>query len=289
MPQPSTGIQRNSLKAILYAPYRKRFSGPDAYPLHDHDRFGEIFWCDHGRLTHVVNDTEIQMETGDIVFIRPDDKHRFASPRNRPFDLMIVCFSWHIYESFRQRYYPNDALYGETEDLPKMLHLNTKHLQWMRRMFFELYQAPRAPFYIDHYLSSVFFELGLIPQHKQLSLASFPEWMHKALIMIRDPERFRLGTPEFFRLCGRCPEHVSRVFSRITGEAPSKYLMRLRMEYAANLLSVTTENILDIGHACGMESMSHFYSVFRSFYNSTPRAYRINAQKRKAGGENKGI
>lgn len=249
--------------------------------MHDHDRFGELLWCDQGKTAHVINGEEIKMEAGDMAFIRPEDQHRFYSPRNRPFHLMVVCFAWHVYETFRQRYFPNDRIYGEDGKLPKMIRLTRKQLDWMRKAFFELYQAPRSQLHIDHYLSSVFLQLGMIPANKQFPLASFPQWMHKGLMLIRDPEHFRLGPHEFFRLCGRCPEHVTRVFRRITGETPSKYITHLRMQYAANLLSVTSQNILDIGNACGLESMSHFYSAFRKQYGMTPHAYRNHCIERE--------
>ncbi len=273
-------MQRNELKAALYATYRRRLCGPDAYTLHDHYKFGELFWCDKGKCIHIINGEEVRLEAGDFVFIRPWDQHGFYGSRNRPFFLMVVCFSWHIYEFLKERYYQNDgSVYGEDSPMPRMLHLGKKQLQWARQTFFSLFAAPRSLLHIENYLGNVFLELGAVSHETDLNLASLPTWMHRGLWTIRRPEHFRLGAAELFRLCGRSPEHVSRVFRKATGESPSKYINRLRMKHAAALLSGTSQDILDIGFACGFESASHFYASFRNEYDTTPRAYRMREQQ----------
>jgi AraC family cel operon transcriptional repressor len=47
------------------------------------------------------------------------------------------------------------------------------------------------------------------------------------------------------------------------------------MEFAARELRVTSRPIADIALDCGLNNLSHFYSLFRSAHGQTPRAYRL--------------
>lgn len=266
---------RNRIKRPYHAT-RVRLAGRDAYPLHDHD-FGEVGWVDEGEFFQRINGRKLEMRTGDFYFIRPGDSHSFHGRDDTPFSVVNICFQWHLYEGLRQRYFSDTPLYGEDRKFPKIVPLAQSQLQWARKMFVGLLKDPLTLFSIERFLMNLFAELCPLPERGFLDEA--PQWMQQAWGLIQKQEHLRLGVPEFYRLCNRCPEHVSREFRRQTGQTIVQSISRLRLNHAAAMLAGTRHEIVDIAGECGFESLSHFYTCFRKAHHLTPRQYRQRSQQ----------
>ena len=68
--------------------------------------------------------------------------------------------------------------------------------------------------------------------------------------------------------------YVSRLMQRQTGMTLHQYLMNVRVENAARLLTSTGESAAQIAELCGFSSPAHFSSVFRRSTGETPAEYR---------------
>lgn len=68
--------------------------------------------------------------------------------------------------------------------------------------------------------------------------------------------------------------NFSRRFSQATGESPMAYVMRLRLEYACELLRDTNLTVAEVGEASGFHNNAYFGRVFRSKLAMTPGEYR---------------
>jgi len=269
-------IARNRLEGL----YRAGIAILGKYPLHEHE-FGELFWIDKGSCLHTVNGKRQTLNEGDFVLIRPPDVHCFDTPRGTTCQLNNVAFHWDTYQYLRRRYLRSDtSIYGENLKYPKTIHLTEWQLQLFRKSFPSLFREKQDLLQLERFLLNVFGEIfpGLAEAPTSLPTHLLPPWLENACLEIRVPERLRLGLPEFYRLCHRCPAHVSREFRRILGETPHQYLYRLRMEHAALMLSGTTREIVDISLDCGFESLSYFYSCFRKQYGVSPGKYRRQRQ-----------
>lgn len=64
-------------------------------------------------------------------------------------------------------------------------------------------------------------------------------------------------------------------FREFTGEAPSQYLLNLRLERAKYLLSNTHLNISEIGNHTGFDNVSHFSKMFKNKNSISPKKYRL--------------
>lgn len=62
----------------------------------------------------------------------------------------------------------------------------------------------------------------------------------------------------------------SRRFAKMNGLSFKKYVMQKRIEYAIFLLKTTDQKVIDIAYACGFDSISGFYSTFKSVTGTTP-------------------
>jgi transcriptional regulator GlxA family with amidase domain len=62
----------------------------------------------------------------------------------------------------------------------------------------------------------------------------------------------------------------------LTGETPAKYLQRLRLDRATELLKTTALPLKDICEKSGFNRPSYFIEIFTQKYGTTPLQYRKN-------------
>ncbi len=68
----------------------------------------------------------------------------------------------------------------------------------------------------------------------------------------------------------------ARIFKEQTGTSPRKYLMRMRVEKACNMLHHSDLSIDQIASACGFSDRYYFTRIFTRTMNVSPGVYRRN-------------
>ncbi|GAT62525.1 helix-turn-helix domain-containing protein [Paludibacter jiangxiensis] len=76
--------------------------------------------------------------------------------------------------------------------------------------------------------------------------------------------------------------HFHRIFKKVTGETPRRYIKRLRMEKACSYLkSDESIEIQELWSRLGYSTASHFSKDFRIFYGCTPSQYQKKIKEKK--------
>lgn len=70
------------------------------------------------------------------------------------------------------------------------------------------------------------------------------------------------------------PSYLSRLFKKETGMPVSEYIMRKKVETAANMLEYAEYTPTEIANILAFSSQSYFVSVFRRYMGTTPGKYR---------------
>jgi AraC-like DNA-binding protein len=83
-----------------------------------------------------------------------------------------------------------------------------------------------------------------------------------------------LGVDHLARAAGLSRAHFSREFRRAFGESPHSYLLRRRLERAAELLRTTDRSVAEICFSVGLQSVGSFTTSFTRTYGVSPTAYR---------------
>lgn len=68
--------------------------------------------------------------------------------------------------------------------------------------------------------------------------------------------------------------HFTRVFQRVTGVSPGRFLSAMRLDEAKRLLLTTSLTVADISHRVGYNSVGTFSSRFRHSVGVSPTTYR---------------
>src|SRR5688500_2649622 len=71
--------------------------------------------------------------------------------------------------------------------------------------------------------------------------------------------------------------HFTRIFQRVTGVSPGRFLSALRLQQAQHLLVSTSLNVADISLRVGYNSVGTFSSRFTRSVGMSPTAYRRRA------------
>jgi len=72
------------------------------------------------------------------------------------------------------------------------------------------------------------------------------------------------------------PRHFSRCFHQQTGMSPGKYLEKIRLEKARELLANTTQPIKSVAHLCGFQQEERLRRLFVKQLGITPSQYRCH-------------
>jgi AraC family transcriptional regulator len=83
-----------------------------------------------------------------------------------------------------------------------------------------------------------------------------------------------LSLEQMAESAGLSTAHFSQMFRESTGESPHRFLLRLRVERAKEMLRRAETRVLDVAVACGFKTQQHFARVFRQLCGTSPTEYR---------------
>ena len=87
-------------------------------------------------------------------------------------------------------------------------------------------------------------------------------------------------------LIQRSEAHFSRSFKRTFGESPHDFVVRRRLELAAQYMLTTDAAMSDIALRCGFTDQAHLCKHFRQATGETPAAWRrARSEERRVGKE----
>jgi AraC-like DNA-binding protein len=89
-----------------------------------------------------------------------------------------------------------------------------------------------------------------------------------------------IGSNELAGMAGLSVSQFERRFGEAFGVSPRQYLLRIRIEAAARLLTSTEQTVSEIAVACGFHDHSHLIKSFRKIMHATPTSYRACNQLR---------
>lgn len=120
---------------------------------------------------------------------------------------------------------------------------------------------------IQNAIEDAGFEIMTLLQNKKIE--EVKEYVRRHL---SDSNVLRLSV--LSRAVAVSPYHLSRTFSLIEKETLQDFIIRTRVEYAAQLLRDTERAVLDICLDVGFNSTSHFTKQFKKHFGQTPLSYR---------------
>ncbi len=253
-----------------------QMSVQDTYPLHTHD-FYEFFYVLGGRAIHDINGDKQLLTKGTLVFIRPEDVHRYHFISNHDMELLSIGVTRELIEmacsylcltqkDFLQMPFPPQIIYTDAthDHMAERLLAIGKHERGEDRR---------------RYFLSILPDLLLQMHSVDDSLKDqLPPWLSRLVLKMHKPENFIEGLPRMVEMSGVSQEHLTRAFKRYLDITPTAFINMKRINYAASLLR-EGRSMLDACMSSGFNHVSYFYQVFEKTYHCTPKQFTRAQQK----------
>ena len=104
---------------------------------------------------------------------------------------------------------------------------------------------------------------------------SLPAWKERRIKDLMQSELSgKLSLRRLATECGLSIRHFTRAFSQSTGLTPHRYLLRLRLDKARELLLDPALRLHEVAMTCGFADQSHFTRVFSASEKVSPGTWR---------------
>jgi AraC-like DNA-binding protein len=107
--------------------------------------------------------------------------------------------------------------------------------------------------------------------------------INRALDYINKNRTRQIYVKELAQLVGLNEEYFIKLFNRYVGRTPAQYIIARKMGRIRDMVSFTSEPLLEIAIANGYNNYHHFSSQFKNYFKSSPRTFRkqINLSRGK--------
>ena len=217
----------------------------------------ELIHILQGTVTVQTSDYSVNGKKGDTIYTPANIIHRDIFNPDSNFEVYFIQFRWQEENSIRQQFSP--AQLNNISSLPynqQLIKLNLLEI---------LYTFARE--------SAI--EIGIKQiEQDDINKIRRMQIMNDAKDFIRKNFNHPISLEDIAEALDISPYYLSRIFSSASGFTLSSYLMRIRMEQALKLIEDNRLNISEIAHKVGYNDSHYFSKVFKSYFHSTPTAYR---------------
>ncbi len=267
-------------KLIDYRPHTRFIR----FPAHTHDYVEVIYMC-RGETVHAVNDTQITLKQGELLFLNQHAVH--AVERAEEWDIAVnfIVLPTFFAQSLAAlgeaetplRRFLLDALCGQT-DGPDYLHFRVSEVvpiqNLLENLLFALLEESPVRRATAQMTMTLLF-LQLLGQTDRLETETRAQAVLVQVLSYIE-EHYATGSlGEAARLLHYDFYWLSREIKRLTGKTYTELVQDKRLAQACFLLRTTNRNVDEIARAVGYENMGYFHRIFRGAFGVSPREYRL--------------
>ncbi|WP_028887672.1 AraC family transcriptional regulator [Tenacibaculum ovolyticum] len=258
------------------------------YPRHKHNFF-EFTYILKGSGQHLLNESVINYQKGDLFFLTPKDEHEFVV--DEPTTFGLIQFTEQLFlekANFTSSTHWRknlDTVIFYANNIPKSIVANDVD----RIQLFYLYELIKneieSPMTYGRDVLLNLFDalLVLVSRNLKSSLVkkekpynSEKEKTDSMLTYIRqnvlDKELIKIKSiAETFYMS---PNYVSVFIKKHAGVSIQQYVLKTKIEMAGRLLKQTNLNISEIADKTGFLDSSHFNKIFKKYTGDNPSAFR---------------
>lgn len=294
------GIARNNYPGAPFKPHEVqgvssfgywKTTGKQTYGLPVHQNEGiELTLSLQGESPVTVDGVKHILGPGQIMITRPWQKHSIGNPCFPQGRIGWLILDVGVRHPHQEWTWPDWILLSKSElqSLTRTLRQNEDAIRPVSAAYVETFnrllliaknpsqphRASRIAILVNLLLLELFATFHSNPVTYQESLTDSMRTIRLFLEQLprRLQEPWTLQT--MAEACGIGLTRFATQFSTLTGETPAKYLMRLRMEVAGELLRTSSLSIQEITSQTGFASSNYFIQVFSRYFHHTPAQYR---------------
>lgn len=246
---------------------------------HDHTFF-EIVLIVASSADHFVNGQQSSVSRGDIILLRPQDRHYFKITGNEPYqhrdiyitqkDMQDICnqISEDSYEFIMEQKMPFNF---------KLDDVQTNYIESFCENFDDIIDYTQRGKYEKAFFKCFCSHVVCLIYNSNLNRSDMPQWLMKFIREIKENKTFlTCSIDELIQKTGYSHTHFCRLFKHYLNTTFSQYITDYKIDYSLGLLQNKALSILEISSALGYDSTSYYITAFKKRYGITPHKYRIS-------------
>ncbi len=263
-----------------------------------------LFYVLSGKGRVTVGGESFEAEMGDIFLIRPNVVYTAEADQQEPYARQFIQF---------------DFIYmGEDSDLPKDIKLpeaprpekvhptptfreglnlpirssmkdNPKIKLLFSSIFEEMYhRKPAFQLAVKAFLIQIILEIHRralkvnSTEEEQEVLGGLPDAVAEGKRFMERNFMKKISVKEIAERGCVSPVYFERMFKKTVGHTPIRYLTKLRLQYAKELIQNTEKTLSSIANEVGFENVYYFSRVFKKIEGICPTEYRKLANSKEA-------
>ena len=276
------------LKAIFKKLHRCDVWAQNPQPpleTHTHD-FDELVFVYGGSGIHEVDDERYPLIRGDAFVLRGNHSHGFDETNN--LHLEMVLFPREFFESLKKEFWDLPGFqtlfileprYRKNHKFKAKLHLSSEQLTEVSRLLSVMNEETKnkRPGYqsvINHLFSVL---IVLVSRYYSETDSPKPKALMRISSVISYMEE-NYAQPVSIAFLAKhvyvAERTLRHLFKEITGLSPKDYLIRLRIEKAAEMMAKNNSiRVIDASSKTGFENSSYFTKKFKDIMKTTPMQY----------------
>ena len=211
----------------------------------------QIMYIDKGYGRILINGEFVNAESGSVIILPPFKENYYEFPQNSLSDYYWIHFTG----------------FGVTH-LLKTLKLED-HVYNIGDFHMSKF-ATIEDFTTDSYLSSSIYML-LSQLSKKIHIPKNP--LHKVLTYMQNNYINAISNKDCAKMCGLSEYHFIRTFKDVTGLTPHRYMAKITVNKAIELMTDTTLTIAEIANMLGFEDSLYFSRFFKKETGHSPKNY----------------
>ncbi len=240
--------------------------------LHWHE-FYEIEYVTEGNALQIVNGKAYELGPGSVTLLSPIDFHTY---RNVNPDAPLRVINVKFQDLFLPQNLRNDIYVQKRAKTVQMPDGRFRSYMEMLCEEFEKNEYAR-----DTVLMNAITHLCILIMRRILSEQGQEEAreaghspIQEAVLYVRTHFRDNISAEAVAKTVHLSPNYFSEYFKKQTGEKFSLFVLRLRIDFAANLLKISDLSVKEIAFESGFNSAAYFSNTFKEFYGMSPDRYR---------------
>ena len=231
----------------------------------DHGRLDYyLIYLVSGQLKDIITSDNVLVRPGEVIVIPPNTPWKFQCTGEHIY-FYCVHFTGAEVESILNEYkielFPKVNKTSISNEIPKRFH----------RLFDGFSKKDRFKTKdLASYLDGILIEVARAIENEEFDKST----LSKSIRYINEFYTTIIKIATLAKMENMCVTLYNKHFKRIMGMPPTKYIIKLRMQYACELLSNSQMQINEIANMCGYKDANFFIRVFKESLGYSPLAYR---------------
>lgn len=199
---------------------------------------------------------EYTVRPENILFLKPHEEYELRSESENPWSFTVISFSLSKNDTKLENILLKVPVHGIREAF-----LNAE-AAWKSR-------CPGYNIYVQGLVYSIVFEIISVKAENEYK-SSF---VNDVIQYMNLNYMSKLTLDSLAKISGYSTSYFKKRFSEVTGISPIRYLNKIRLERAKDMLKAGLFSVGEISEACGFDNIYYFSNTFKKNFGVSPKNY----------------